>query len=285
MGEYVDIFHNYGIKVMVIHHNFECEFQMDNRRPSTLFGITDIFVRRSERLSYINADYNIFLSQDDIALFHQNYPKKQYSNEYAIGIFKPEKELPSNFIYGPLNYRKFCICGSLNSVQTQIGLKDFEKRYFQLLESVMNDDYCLKIAGRNPSKHLIAWGNNNKNIYLMPNPLNMFQAVHDCGIFICPTNVGGGIKLRILDGLSLGMPILTHEVSARGYNVLHKYRWFQIYRDEKSFIMGLETIIREIKENKHLRQEILEAYASHFSLEHGDLAFRNATKLFLSSDY
>ena len=90
MGEYVSLLKRYGIKVAVIHHNYEPEFQLDNRRPTTLYGLTSVYVKGSEKQSYEKADLNLFLSEDDRLKFHQVYNKSENSIERTIGIFEPD---------------------------------------------------------------------------------------------------------------------------------------------------------------------------------------------------
>lgn len=285
LGEYIDVFHEYGIKVTVIHHNFECEFQIDNKRPSTFWGMTDFLVRNSERKSYLKSDLNLFLSQDDINIFHKNYLNSKILKEFAIGIFEPQRLPYTNSARMQLSENQLAICGSLNSVQTRVGLFDFHKKYLPIVNQIYGGNYHLKIAGRNPAKDLVDLFSNDSTVQIYANPESMSEILSDSSIFICPTNVGGGIKLRILDGLKLGMPILTHVVSARGYNVLHDCPWFQIYNDEDSFRTGLINIKNEISANPCLRKEIIEMYMKHFSFEHGDEVFRKLSREFLLEEY
>lgn len=60
--------------------------------------------------------------------------------------------------------------------------------------------------------------------------------------YICPTELGGGLKLRIMDGLKAGLPVLTHAVSARGYEVFEGFCLFS-YRDEDSFRHALDQLL------------------------------------------
>ena len=110
----------------------------------------------------------------------------------------------------------------------------------------------------------------------------MSETIIDRGIFICPTNVGGGIKLRILDGLKLGMPIITHKVSARGYEDFWDKPWFQVYEDKDSFMAALNMINAVMKENVVLRDEILESYMRIFSFSNGKTRFLSSIISFLT---
>ena len=122
----------------------------------------------------------------------------------------------------------------------------------------------------------------DKQIHLVANPENMIETIIDSGIFICPTNVGGGVKLRIMDGLKLGMPIIAHRVSARGYDAFLGKPWFQVYDDKDSFNDALLKIIEVIGENRELRKEIIENYRQYFSFPKGKTRFLSSIKSFLS---
>lgn len=283
LGDYINKFHQYGIKVAVIHHNYEVEFQLDNKRPSTLYGLTGYFVSNNEKAAYHESDMNLFLSEDDVRIFHDKYSKNNNVSEYVIGIFEPEDQYLNNHLNVPLSSNRLAICGSLNSIQSNSGIKNFKANCLPILEQEYKDSgYKLLIAGRDPSKSIINLSVLNNNIEIIANPQNMADVIKDCGIFICPTNVGGGIKLRILDGLKMGMPILTHEVSARGYNVLHNFEWFQSYNDSKSFSEGLSKIRNIIKHNPLLRKDIVDSYNNYFSASKGDLFFKRAMDIFIN---
>lgn len=283
LGDCVEKIQAYGIKVATIHHNYEVEFQMDNKRPSTFYGINSYFVKKNEKASYLKSNLNLFLSRDDLDVFHEKYTSNITVPEYVIGIFEPNDRPIYHNYDTKLPENKLAICGSLNSVQTCSGIKHFKNNCISILDRIYQGNYILKIAGRNPGKSIYALAECRENIKVIPNPPIMSDVIEDCGIFICPTNVGGGIKLRILDGLQLGMPILTHEVSARGYNNLHCFDWFQIYNDSKSFQDGLYKIINEINHNHNLRQDILDAYNKYYSASNGDKIFQEAIDSFVHS--
>ena len=85
----------------------------------------------------------------------------------------------------------------------------------------------------------------------------------DC--YICPTSLGSGIKLRVLDGLKWGLPVVAHDVSARGYERMEETGCLLRYSDGTSFRAAL-TQLRERALNK---EKVLAAYRNVFSLEAG----------------
>ena len=97
------------------------------------------------------------------------------------------------------------------------------------------------------------------------------DAVTDMGaIYLCTTSVGGGLKLRLMDGLKRGMADITHKVSARGYEQFFTSPFFQIYDDVESFKKGLKAIQEQLdKTDSNFQDEIINTYQKYFGYESG----------------
>lgn len=265
LGDLVPIIKNENISVAVVHHNLELEFQIDNKKSTTLGGLTSKFVRRNEELAYKSSDCNLFLTLSDRDGFRKEYGKVNKS-EGVIGIFEPAdfngEMIDSHSSFDP---SKLVICGSLDSVQTERGIRDFRDNYFDILARFYDGNYSLTITGRNPSKLIKDFSSSNSRISLVPNPEDISSIVSQSSVFMCPTNVGGGIKLRIIDGLKLGMPIITHKVSARGYDCFWGEPWFLVYDSKETFLESLEKVSMLKNSTSNIRQEIFQKYVDHFS--------------------
>ena len=126
------------------------------------------------------------------------------------------------------------------------------------------------MAGRNPHSSILNIRDKYpKTITVVPNPKDMDAVVEQANIFFCPTCIGGGLKLRLMDGLKLGLPVLVHKVSARGYDVFYDKPYFQVYDNVDSFLRGLQSISDFIKDTPNYKQEIQSTYSSFFSYESG----------------
>ena len=272
----IDMMSDYGIKTAVIHHNYEVRYQMDNRLPSTLFGFTPYMVERNERLALNKAELNMYLTEYDKETIISKYNiSSNLDKHVVVGMYEPRVVTDSfdNSDDLALNDKVLAICGSLSGLQTEQSVFDVFENYYNIMAEQYSGDFKLIIAGRNPSEKLVAKCNMHENVVLKANPENMFKTIDKAGIFICPVNCGSGLKLRIMDGLKLGMPILTHEVSARGYEQYRKFKWFQVYNDKQSFAAGLRNIVSLIELNGNLRNEIKTEYNNYFSFENGNRRF------------
>lgn len=280
-GDMVKMFQSYGIKVIVIHHNYEPEYHMDNRTLPTLGGLTSYFVSRNERMAYRNADLNAFLTDTDISLHQQHYGKGKCS-PFLLGVFEVESQnvLPGEQRDANMNIScNFMITGSMNSVQTIRGIKDFRIKYFPIIKA-----RCLEwkviIAGREPDKSILKFAKENKEyVQLVANPVDIDEIIGQGTVFLCPTNVGGGMKLRLMDGLRNGLPVLVHRISARGYEMFFNQPFFQVYDGEESFKDGVVQLLNYIAEHKDYSKRICSMYRSIFSFEAGCLRVKNMLEI------
>lgn len=274
-GDMMDMIHSFGLKVMVIHLNFEREYQMDNRTIRTFGGLTPYFVIRNERKAYQKADYNCFMSPADKESFEHFYGKSSVPSE-IIGAYEYEHyQLSNNLIERVSKEKEDCvsISGSMNTVQTIEGVMDFKRRYYNIFKKV-SPDWRIIITGRNPAPSIYEFAESTKGcIEIVPNPVNIEDVIDRSKIFLCPTNVGGGIKLRVMDGFKRGLPVLAHKVSARGYESLKGEPYFKIYDDEKSFEEGLSSLVDYV-DNGYNPEDIINKYLDYFSFEAGTNRFR-----------
>lgn len=271
-GDIVPLIKKSGTKLIVIHHNYEVDFQMDNKVASTLWGRFPYLVRKNEKVSYMLSDLNLFLTAHDKNTMEQFYGILPQGRNKVVGIFEPE-QTRYEINKSHLNIAEIVISGSLNDVQTVKGLEDFLNNYKSTLDDYFYERYSLTITGRNPAQSVINRISNFKNYKIVPNPLNMQDTIKSFGLFINPVNCGSGLKLRLMDPLKLGIPILVNEVSSRGYEFFFDEEWFQIYNDKKTFEEGLIRISNYCSDRNDVRQLIQNKYIEFFSFQTGSQRF------------
>ena len=280
-GDMMDMIHSYGIKIVVTHLNYESEYQMDNKTMWTLYGRTSYFVQRNERSAYLKSDVNCFMSKDDLILFESNYGKID-TPSVIIGCYEhtmTQDEMNLGCDCQGQDLPIMAITGSMNTIQTINGILDFKNNYYDLFKKEF-PKWKIIIAGREPSDVIYDFQNENPDtIEVIPNPINMMDIIKRASIFYCPTNSGGGIKLRLMDGLKMGKPVLVHSVSARGYDTLFNEPFFKQYNNRKSF----ETSIKELHNylsTHHTPDAIRQKYLDYFSFKAGTERYRRVFELF-----
>ncbi len=255
-------------KIITIHHNFELEYYKGTK-PNIVWRIPFMhYMKKAERRALINSDVNLTLTEQDSTLLLKYYSNGKKININYLGCFE-YKTIKSEELIKPKNkIIKIVITGNLSAIQTELCLVDFLENIFPDMEKKLRD-FELIIAGRNPSNSIKKLCEDNSSIKLIENPLNMSYVIQNADIYLCPIFLGGGLKLRIMDGLKLGLPVLSHEISARGYDKFIESNCLFVYNSNSSFIVSLEKILLLINQEKMDNTKIQGIYNVLFSFEAG----------------
>jgi hypothetical protein len=266
---YVKILKKQGKKVITIHHNYEIEYYEGSKPPLISRYPLMHFIKKAEQEAVLYSDLNLTLTFQDLNLLQKNYDLDKQSHFCSVGIF--EYKLHKSNVFSEIklhSYLTFAITGNLSAKQTEISLLLFLKNDFPILLKQYPQTKLI-IAGKNPSSKINEICNKNKNIELIANPENMSDVINRADVYICPISVGGGLKLRVMDGLKAGLPVLTHEVSARGYDIFKEKEFLFTYNNSESFEVSLCKLINDCQKRKFKKKEITTLYQKEFSFHEG----------------
>ena len=152
----------------------------------------------------------------------------------------------------------YVITGNLSMLQTEASLIPWLDDLLPVLRTEVPSAQVI-VAGKKPTDALQAKCR-EKAVELVDTPPDMQAVLLRGRYYLCPTSRGGGLKLRIMDGLKNGLPVLTHAVSARGYEAFLN-RFVFSYSDKTGF--G-EALLR-MNALSFDRQAIIQAYRDVFS--------------------
>ena len=262
------------VKKIVIHHNMEVKFNMDNKTILTLKGRWPYTLRQAEKNAYKYADYNLFLTQQDLSEMEGTYGNTNAKNR-LIGTFDYKD---ADIIRPDKSEKHFHLVasGTMGHNQTKHGVLDFYNRYYPIAKR-MKPELKILLTGRNPSKEISDLENATQySIRVVPNPKDIMAEVQMGCVYLCPTDIGSGLKLRAMDGLKCGLPILVHEVSARGYDFFYDKPYYRIYHDEKTFEKGLKDILYFLEVTPNPAQIINHDYYQFFGFAKGVERFKAA---------
>lgn len=265
---------NVKVKKVTIHHNQEVKYNMETKKVLTLWGRWPYTLRAVEQDAYKYSDFNLFLTEQDMDEMGKEYGHTKGKNK-LIGTFdykeaeiiRPRKEGKDFHIVAS---------GTMGHYQTTHGIIDFYNKYYPIAKRLIPDLKVL-LTGRNPSteiKELEAASQNS--ITIVPNPNDIMEQVQRGQIYLCPTDIGSGLKLRAMDGLKCGLPVLVHEVSARGYDFFYDKPYYRIYHDEKTFEEGFKDILSFLDETPNPARIINQDYYEFFGFNKGMERFKAA---------
>lgn len=238
-GSLVDLCKKRKVKTIVLNHNCELEYFRDSHHGYQNMLLLPT-VRHNEKKSYLKCDYNIFLTQEDACLFEQLYGKSD-THSITGGCFFQRGEI--------INLQKnkqpdtehpiFVISGSMDNFQNTDGINYFLDTLYKYIPYTAQ----VVLTGKNPSSALKEKINKLPNVKIIANPQHILDVVKDCDIYLCTTRQGGGLKLRIMDGIKCNLPIIAHKNSARGYKNLENQKVLFSFETESEFAEAIQQAI------------------------------------------
>lgn len=258
----ITIAHQYVSKIITIHHNYEYDYVKDNMTGFVKYLLL-YWTKKYEKIAILESDLNITLTEYDKSRLNLIYNSENKAKIENIGCFeyvKKESERPQP---QPQPQPCFLITGNLGAKQTIDSLHQWIDNYYPILRQVC-PNYKLIIAGKNPSEKLI-YKCQILGVKIIPSPISMSEILQSSKYYICPISKGGGVKLRVMDGLREGLPVVCHEVSTRGYEPMVERGYVIQYEDIKSFEIALKRILTL----SYDRDEIISTYNKYYSFESG----------------
>ena len=249
-----------GAKVVVVHDNYEYEYTKDNFPWYKLTFMLPITVR-GEREAVLGSDLNLVLSVQDRDLLRSHYDPKHTARIEVLGVFEyRERAMPE--LPAPVQDDVFVLTGNLGAKQTLDSLLPWLDEEWPIVKEI-RPDARLIVAGKRPGPALKA-RLATAGAELVDTPREMGDVLVRARYYVCPTCKGGGVKLRVMDGLRYGLPVLVHKVSARGYEPFLNRSLF-VYDDTASFREALKRMLDTDVD----RSMALETYASSFCFRSG----------------
>lgn len=271
-GSFINVFKKLNCRLVTIHHNHEVEFHKENKSRDSIKGYFLYWIKKFEKRAYQFSDINLFLTKSDLNSFKVKYGNNN-SVKKIIGCFEFFKKTEvMNKKTSVINFRangtiKLIISGSLISYQTEDGVIWFlESIYPKLKEKYTNIE--LTITGRYPREKLIKKCKSLK-VNIIPSPKNIRKLINEADIYICPTRLGGGLKLRIMDALALGLPSIIQERSYRGYEKIGESEYVTKFSNEVDFFSEFDKLLLIINKNNTYKDYVINEYLKEFSFSSG----------------
>ena len=258
-------FNRAGIKTITIHHNYQIQYLLgDGSRLTLLPNLFWTWIYEGQAVR--NSELNITLTSQDADLLKKHYGGKM---PFAVlGVFEYQPCKPTE-IPNESRQHRYVITGGLGSKQTEDSLLKWLDSYYPILMSV-DPDAKLTIAGSNPSAKL-SDAILSKGIELIASPTDMDPILQNADYYINPVDCGGGLKLRNMDGLKYGLPVLTHKVSLRGYEKMETLGLVLSYGNIREFTAGL----KKMKQINYSKREIHQKYQEQYNFTNGVLHMKD----------
>ncbi|WP_170841486.1 glycosyltransferase family 4 protein [[Clostridium] fimetarium] len=250
-------------KIILRAHNVERDFyriELENDRSLLRFMKYKLGGGR-ERYMTQKADRVLAITEIDGQRFIDIYqiPKEKIV-VFPVGVneAKHQKE-----ITGELNEKIRClITGSLWFGPNCEGVKWFIEKVWPLVKEICN----LTLAGASPLEEIKKLCQ-KENIHLVESPKSMMPYFENTDMVLVPIFDGGGMKVKIAEAMSYGLPVVTTSHGVIGYAIENGVDGY-VTDDPLAFAEAIKTYFNM---NDDDRKKILEnerkLYRDNYSLE------------------
>lgn len=213
-------------------------------------------------IRYLNSyDYLLPISNTDAYFFKKLGNLKPVKvSPFGIDLNTKTKHIIENdSISEPsINY-----IGALDWIPNQEGLKWFIDYCFPIiLESF--PEIKLNIAGRNAPKWLIN-NFNHRNIHFFGEVKNAYEFMQKSGPIIVPLFSGSGMRVKIIESMSLQKAIVATSIAAEGINCLHNEN-IMIADNPENFANSVVILIKNLDLQKQIGDNAYKLIKEQFDM-------------------
>jgi glycosyltransferase involved in cell wall biosynthesis len=212
---------------------------------------------RFERRVLAEADHTVAVSPVDAALFAGDFGARRVSvvdNGVDTGWFRPGP--------GPRDPRRVLFLGSLDWRPNLDAVEQLLTRVFPAVRAAV-PDARLWLVGRHPPDCLRRQVFAFPNVELHADVSDVRPFLNGAGVLAVPLRIGGGSRLKILEALASGVPVVSTRVGAEGL-CLEAGRHLTVVEGIDDMAAALAEVIRSPKaalaQAAAGRQRVLERY-------------------------
>ena len=222
---YLPLVKSLGVKTVLGNENVEYEVYqrfIENLRGIKRYALLpllkyDLFkMQRFEKERWRQADVNLAVSGEDAKIIS--------TAAASPVIVVPNGVDTESFSYSfpeINNQNDLLFIGDLNYIQNNQGIKSFIEEVFPVIRRRV-PAVTLKIVSASKSAW---WKENTPGISLIQDNITPFSGfTNQAEIFINPVVIKGGTRIKLLEALAAGLPVVTYASSLAGFSKLQSGR-------------------------------------------------------------
>ena len=188
-------------------------------------------IKRLEKLYLKNIDFATFLTTKDKNSVFSFYNISTPWTLFPIMIPDPLNSDDAPITITGKNCRKVVFTGSLD-YYPNIEAAMFLDQNSNIIRKYLGANTEIILAGKNPHSKV----RNLQNVRVIPNPSNseLKELMLSSDLFISSVFQGSGMKVKIIDALAYGLPIVASEHSLTGYESITEKAFIFPFRDRNS---------------------------------------------------
>lgn len=208
-----------GTPTVLNHHNVEsqmmCERSINegNVAKRLYYRLEGRKLRSYEHRVLSKFDLNITCSDQDSSLLATEHPGVNcltVPNGVDTEYFKPEKSEYEDF--------SLIFAGGLGWYPNLDAMNYFVDEIWPLLKMKM-PNATMHLIGRNPTNKFLSLAKQDPDFLVHGFVDDVRPYLKRADVYVCPIREGGGTKLKILDALAMGCPVVSHPFATVGIDV------------------------------------------------------------------
>lgn len=252
----------YKGKIIVRAHNVEHDFFKINFMAHKTFmnGAKYLISKKREGCMIANSDIVLAITEIDkkrLIELYNVWPDKVQIFPVAVNLAKDGKEFD-----GKIGNRIKClITGSLWFGPNADATVWFLKEVYPDVKGICD----LTVAGFRPNEH-VKQSCQESGVRLVDSPDNMEPYFNETQMVLAPIFDGGGMKVKIAEALSYGLPVVTTDHGNIGYDLVNRENGF-IANTANEFIEAIQDYYNmSEKEKEKFLNASWDNYKKSFSL-------------------
>jgi len=218
----------------------------------------------------MNIDFATFLTNKDREVVFKYYGTKKPWMKFPIMVEDPLKS-KVKYHFEDRGNLKIIFSGSLDYYPNKEAAL-FLDNNSRIIRNIFRETIEIIVAGRSPNREL----KDCQNVRTIANPSTeiLTTLMLNSDLFVPPVFQGSGVKIKVIDALSHGLPIVTSYHSLIGYeNIIDKAYIFPFRdRDIRDFESALRKVrkLLDEKDKKEIFQVQREVFKKYFSIENAE---------------
>jgi sugar transferase (PEP-CTERM/EpsH1 system associated) len=213
----VNLPHDLPIPTVLFQHNVEAEIwrrHVEVRRdPVSRAYFAEQYrrMKRFEAAACRRFDLVIAVSEEDARHFEREYgvaPVADVPTGVDVEFFTPASgaaKRPGNLVF----------TGSMDWMPNEDGIRWFAEEIFPRVRRSV-PEASLTVVGRNPPAGISALADRDANVEVTGRVPDVRPYLEQGAVFVVPLRVGGGTRLKIYEGMSMGLPVVSTAIGAEG---------------------------------------------------------------------
>jgi glycosyltransferase involved in cell wall biosynthesis len=209
-----------GHRLAVTHHNIESDLYQ--QRGEVAGGPIGLWLRREARkltrresTLATAAAINLVVSEPDAARLRDLVPGARtvtVPNGVDVEFFQPDPAIP-------VRPRSLVFVGGMDWYPNRLAMEWFVKDIWPVLRSG-DPERTMTVVGRSAPPALIRESQQDTQLVVTGFLDDVRPTINSAFAYICPIQVGGGTRLKILDALSMSRPLVSTALGVSGLGLV-----------------------------------------------------------------